>query len=804
MKKLIAFVIASCVLVVLYIVTEVIYPPYRHAPKLQAASQPASAPSTQPEPAKLVALMPDSPGFYNLEFTVRVGTQYVNKLVTLPCRVFLPRDYDKNNDKRPLLIYLHAEEDRGTNLQALSKVGPEKRLREDQGFRDNARFICVSPQCPLGETWEDDMMAEATARLVEELGARFRVDPDRVSMTGAGMGAAGAWKVAGMNPERFASIAVVSPRGAPSGGEEPRKLRHIYGSVAAAQNDKEGYTVYLATVDGLGKAKADLQFRTNGNNAKECANWYYSDNGTWDWLNNHKRRTRLECAQRDERDAKELAAALAATPKLPGQYKLMYSTWVGDKKVDVPYQLSLPRGYDAAKSSCPTIIFFSGAGEENPDLSAINSHGPCAKMREDPAFREWCPFIVISPIHDNSPERARAIVEMLDDLQKKVRIDPDRVYVTGLSLGGTTTWTVSNAAPEKFAAIVPINGRERCMDVAAKNLKYIKTWIIVGGADGDFFTGSVHMNQILLAAGDDTHLTVIPGEGHNSWPRYYNDRRFYDWLLQQRRLSPTERAARDKYPATEPSKMLADAVKHPDVLTPGHHWLEFATQLGGKPYNLRYSLYLPQGYGAAKPASPLMVYLHHDELRDTDQSLIFHCGSNVDPRRDESAKPAFPMIGLVPQLPHDKQWTDPEVIAMTLGLLNEVAGRVRVDPERVYAVGMQSGAAGVWSLAMQAPNRFAALVTLQGGGMNQPEVSRRLKGIGVRLMAFSRDGGMVNTAKQLTEALTKAGGIDAQFEQFNESQDPNQWSPFYTDPKLVTWLLGHRRPVAAAPTARAS
>lgn len=796
MRKLVAWVTACAAMALGYGLSSLVHRFHHPAPPPAVVAQAATEPATKPfEPPVLTALMPDAPGFYNLQFTVRVGTQYVNKLITFSCHVFIPRDYDRNEEKRPLVVYLHADEDRpATQPSALAKVGPERRLREDQGFRDNAKFIYAAPVCPPGERWDEDMMVEAVAKFVEQMGETFRVDPDRVAMSGAGTGAAGAWMVAGRNPERFASVAAVSPRGAPLGGEEPGKLRHLYTSIAAAQNDKDGYGVYLASVDSLGKAKADLQFRTNGNNAAESARWFYSDNGTWEWLNHHKRRTAEEIAQRDERDAKELADALAAVPKLPGQYKLKFSTWVGDKKLEFPYQITLPRGYDAtAKQEWPTILFLAGAGEQAADLSAINSHGPCAKMRDEPAFREWCPFIVVSPQHDNSPERAKAIVELLDDLQKKLRMDPDRVYCTGLSLGGTTTWTVSNAAPDKFAAIAAFNGRDRCVDVAAKNLKYVPTWIVVGGADGDFFNGSVHMYQILSAAGNDVHLTVIPNEGHCSWVRYYNDRRFYDWLLQHRRLTAAERDHRDRYPTTAPSHMLADASRHPEVLKPGEHWLELATRLGGQPYQMRYCLSVPQGYSPDQGSWPLMVCLHPEDVRDTDQSMTFQWGSGVDPRKDASARgAAFPMIGLVPQLPQNRQWNDPEVMAMTNALIDEVSHRLRVDADRAYVVGAQAGANGAWSLAMQTPGRFAAVVAYQGGAMKPEEVGQRLRGVAARIVTPSQDGSAVNAAKQMADAIKKVGG-DVRLDQVADAQDPNHWTPFYTDPELVKWLVAHRR-----------
>jgi predicted peptidase len=607
------------------------------------------------------------------------------------------------------------------------------------------------------------------------------------------MGAAGAWRVAALDPDRFAALAMSAPKGVL---EAPlaAKLKHVFSYVAAPQNDKPAYEAYCRTVEALGKARAEVQARVATNNVKECYQWFYSDNSNYDWINQKKRRTADERRQRDEKDAKELADAFASIPRTPGEHRLKFVTWVGDKKLEIPYQLCLPRGYDASPSPWPAVMFLSGAGEMNPDLSAINSHGPVAHMHEDPKFKEWFPFIVISPIHDNSPERARGLVELIEFLEKAARIDPDRVYATGLSLGGTTTWTVACAGPDKFAAIVPINGRQRCEDVAAQALKYVTSWIIVGGADGDFYTGSCKMNEILTAAGTDVHLTVIPGEGHGSWPRYYTDRRFYDWLLQHRRLTAPERAERDRHPVPAAAQALAKAEQFHEVLQPGHHWLEFAAQLGGKPYNLRYALYLPRGYDPATANKwPMMLFLHGDEQRSTDQSLIFDWGSDVDPRRVERSRPGFPMIGLAPQLPQDRQWSDPEVMKMTLALVDEVGRRVRVDADRVYITGMQNGGTGAWALAMEDPARFAALFPYQAAVVKPEEAAKKLKQVAAKAMAPKDDGGAVNNAKQMVEAMKKGGATAVELAVVPQAQDANAWLPYYTEPQLVGWLMQHRR-----------
>jgi predicted peptidase len=288
------------------------------------------------------------------------------------------------------------------------------------------------------------------------------------------------------------------------------------------------------------------------------------------------------------------------------------------------------------------------------------------------------------------------------------------------------------------------------------------------------------------------HLTVIPNEGHGGWERYYNDRRFYDYLLTHRRLNAQERAERDRCPKEASAQMLAHADKHPEILRAGEHWLEYPTQLAGKPYNLRYCLYLPRGYETSKESLPMMVMFHRDDDRANDKGMIFEYGAGVDPRQDAKAQTPFPMIGLAPQLPTDRQWADAELQKILTGLIDEVSKAVRVDADRVYLTGIQTGGSGAWALAIEEPKRFAALVPFAAGVVKPDEAAKKLAKLPIRAMAPQNDGGAVNNAKQMVEAMKKAGA-DVQLTLTKDPQDPKQWVPYYTDPELVKWLLGQRR-----------
>ena len=94
------------------------------------------------------------------------------------------------------------------------------------------------------------------------------------------------------------------------------------------------------------------------------------------------------------------------------------------------------------------------AGESGDDLSLVKTHGP-PKIVET---RRDFPFIVVSPQCPRRGWNADAVNALLDEVLAKYRVDADRVYLTGLSMGGYGTWHLAAIHPERFAAIAPICG----------------------------------------------------------------------------------------------------------------------------------------------------------------------------------------------------------------------------------------------------------------------------------------------------------------------------------------------------------
>lgn len=202
------------------------------------------------------------------------------------------------------------------------------------------------------------------------------------------------------------------------------------------------------------------------------------------------------------------------------------------------YLLYLPRGYGAdPQARWPLIFFLHGMGERGDDLQLLLRHGIPRVVEE----REDFPFITASP---QCPPDASwlalipALAALLDEVVASHAVDPDRVYLTGLSMGGYGVWHLAVACPERFAALVPICGGLGVPGLAERlcALKEVPVWAFHGALDPVVpVAESEQAVEALRACGGQARLTIYPDAEHDSWTRTYDDPALYDWLLAQRR-----------------------------------------------------------------------------------------------------------------------------------------------------------------------------------------------------------------------------------------------------------------------------
>ncbi|MCX7803767.1 MAG: protein kinase [Planctomycetota bacterium] len=234
-------------------------------------------------------------------------------------------------------------------------------------------------------------------------------------------------------------------------------------------------------------------------------------------------------------------------PTAPGEHKLAARVEVRGRVMDFPYLIYLPAGYappgrppgGARGERPPLLMFLHGVGECGTDLQGIYVHGPAPELARNQAFREKFPFIVFCPqcaggLRWEQDLVKKAVLALLEQVIQDFGADPDRIYCTGLSMGGTGTWHMALEAPTRFAAIAPISGYAVKPEIAKERLAHLGIWIITGGADGGYTEGARQMAKAFEGSPKVT-FTVHPGEGHGVWTRHYQDPQFYLWFLKHRR-----------------------------------------------------------------------------------------------------------------------------------------------------------------------------------------------------------------------------------------------------------------------------
>jgi predicted peptidase len=222
------------------------------------------------------------------------------------------------------------------------------------------------------------------------------------------------------------------------------------------------------------------------------------------------------------------------------------------------YQVYVPADYAGSAQRWPVILFLHGAGERGSDGVFQTHVGLGAAIRSAPARY---PAIVVMP--QVPPDSAwigvpaEAAIAALDQTLAEFRGDGDRIYLTGLSMGGHGTWNLAYRFPERFAAIAPICGfislRSRLTSsrtivpadsgdafaAIARRLKTLPVWIFHGEVDPVVPVSESRLAaEALRTTGGDVRYTEFLGMGHNVWDATYASPQFQEWLFAQHRARP--------------------------------------------------------------------------------------------------------------------------------------------------------------------------------------------------------------------------------------------------------------------------
>jgi predicted peptidase len=215
----------------------------------------------------------------------------------------------------------------------------------------------------------------------------------------------------------------------------------------------------------------------------------------------------------------------------------------------LPYRLMSP-GNPKPGQKYPLVIFLHGAGERGNDNNVQLVHGvkefanaqarekfPCFLIAPQcPTGKRWVEVDWSAKQHDMPPKPSEPLnwlLALLEQMKKEKPIDTDRIYVTGLSMGGYGTWDLLSRHAEMFAAAVPVCGGGD--DAKASVMKGVPIWVFHGAKDTAVIPErSRNMVAAVKKAEGNIKYTEYPEVGHDSWNKAYADPELLPWMFGQK------------------------------------------------------------------------------------------------------------------------------------------------------------------------------------------------------------------------------------------------------------------------------
>ncbi len=240
---------------------------------------------------------------------------------------------------------------------------------------------------------------------------------------------------------------------------------------------------------------------------------------------------------------------------------------LGSTSAQYGYYLYRPWNYSYVKDLYPLLIFLHGKGEKGDgsnSLSVLNRvlNTGIPRIIKDGKWRPTHPMLVVSPqYHGNTGNlnnwgggNCKNLKTFIEYMIRHYRVDPKRIYLTGLSFGGNGIWdylTMEDDATSYIAAAAPV----AAYGPRGGLFKFNNTpvWTFVGGSDGINFTTSVNTIKLYNAQAPlpqyKAKISTFIGAGHDVWTRTYTgsgmgtadpkysafDQSLFDWMYQYQR-----------------------------------------------------------------------------------------------------------------------------------------------------------------------------------------------------------------------------------------------------------------------------
>ena len=476
--------------------------------------------------------------------------------------------------------------------------------------------------------------------------------------------------------------------------------------------------------------------------------------------------------------------------------------WLGLKKKRGEFKfdamVQLPDGYEEnPNQKWPLLLFLHGAGERGDDINQVGRWGPPKLAKAGRKF----PFIIVAP---QCPEhgwwRGPELKAYIDNMLTEYRVDLNRVYCTGLSMGGYGTWSLALESPDLFAAIAPICGGGDPED--AKRLKDLPIWVFHGVKDKAVpFDSSKQMVDALKKVGAPVAFTAYPEAGHNSWSAAYDNDKLYEWFLANERGKPAVKVDKKFIDPTyapygvrtveQKNKLIAIRNTYKEITELDKLYTD-KTHKNGLPYHI----YAPEKLKPGK-TYPMVVFLHGY----SDLTIDTHKGFPKGVWSLPFVQKKHPHILFVPRYrSFDDMWLQEnyrEMVTEALGDItfdfNEDEHTPNIDTNRIYLTGFSQGGMGTWSYVTHFPNMFAAAAPLSGFylGPQTVEQAERIKHMPLWIFNGDGDGGVSGSRRSYT-VLKEAGAKDVTYHEYPQQGHVIDDFAYFTE-GFMDWLFSKKR-----------
>lgn len=229
-------------------------------------------------------------------------------------------------------------------------------------------------------------------------------------------------------------------------------------------------------------------------------------------------------------------------------FKLQRARHVETSAGRLAYLIHEPPGF--AHDLRPGLLYLHGSQERGSNLHALTQTGIPALIERGRNL----PFVTIAP---QCPEGRMwgqltgGLLDLLDHVVPQASIHPERLYVTGISMGGFGTFQLAATAPQRFAAMAPICGGGD--PTWAERLKELPSWVFHGTKDTRVPSDeSKRMVSALQQVGAPVRFTLYEDLGHDCWTRTYDYLELYSWMLGQRRATAPQTSCEGNLQTTAP------------------------------------------------------------------------------------------------------------------------------------------------------------------------------------------------------------------------------------------------------------